>query len=164
MTQEISETASIIPPEPNRIYFNQTFPSDDNLPFSAFSIEADKYVVQPYTVTVTALQLAFFLGFEPMYLIGCDTDYKVPSTVKMEGEETAQGKMFFTSTVDDDPNHFCPDYFGKDRKWHYPQVDKMIWHYQMAYEATRIFGRHIYNATVGGNLEVFPRATFEELF
>ena len=163
-TQEATPTEKIIPPASNRIYFSQNVPLNDNLPFSAFSIEANKHLIQPYTVSITVLQLAYFLGFEPMYLIGCDTDYKVPSTVRMEGEETTQGKMFFTSTVDDDPNHFSPDYFGKGRKWHNPQVENMIWHYMMAHEATAICGRHIYNATVGGKLEVFPRVNFDELF
>jgi hypothetical protein len=163
-TKEVIPTEDIIPPAPNRIYFNQKVPLQDNLPFSAFSIEAEKFMVQPYTVTITVLQLAFLLGFEPMYLIGCDTNYVVPQSVVKEGEETEHGKMFFTSTKDDDPNHFCPDYFGKDRKWHNPQVENMIWHYMMAHEATAICGRHIYNATVGGKLEVFPRVNFDELF
>ncbi|MCZ7627098.1 MAG: hypothetical protein M5R38_16200 [Candidatus Methylomirabilis sp.] len=159
----MTPTEEIIPPALNRLYFNQQVPLRDNLPFSAFSLEAHNYVIQPYTVTVTALQLAYFLGFEPIYLIGCDTNYVVPNTVFKEGEETEHGKMFFTSTADDDSNHFSPDYFGKGRKWHNPQVANMIWHYQMAHEALSIAGRHIYNATVGGKLEVFPRIDFNEL-
>lgn len=163
-TQAVTPTSEIIPPGNNRLYFKQNIPLHDNLPFSAFSIEPDKFLVQAYTVTITALQLAFLLGFEPIYLIGCDTDYKVPVTVQQEGEETPLGKMFFTSTIDDDPNHFTPDYFGKGRKWHNPQVENMIWHYKMAHEATAICGRHVFNATVGGKLEVFPRVAFEDLF
>lgn len=157
-------TEQIIPPAPNRLYFEQRVPLMDNLPFSAFSLEPASYLIQPYTVSITALQLAYLLGFEPIYLIGCDTSYVVPKTVLQEGEETDKGKMFYTSTVDDDPNHFSPDYFGKGRKWHNPQVENMIWHYKMAHEALSIAGRHVFNATVGGKLEVFPRVNFDELF
>lgn len=163
-TKVITPTEKIIPSTPNRLYFNQKVPLQANLPFSAFSLEAHNYLIQPYTVTITALQLAYFLGFEPIYLIGCDTDYVVPKTVIKEGEEAEHGKMFFTSTVDDDPNHFSSDYFGKGRKWHNPQVDNMIWHYRMAHEALSIAGRHVYNATDGGKLEVFPRVKFDGLF
>ena len=170
MTQEVTPVTSLIPPSLNRVYFAQDHlkpewpPWVEQLPMSAFSLDADKYLIQPYTVTVTALQLAVFLGFDPIYLIGCDTSYTVPATVAQEGEETERGKMFYTSTVDDDPNHFCPEYFGKGRKWHNPQVDNMIWHYKMAHEVCSIYGRHICNATIGGQLEVFPRVNFEELF
>jgi len=169
-TGVVKSTDAIISLAPNRIYFEQKpllvewQPWLDELPYSAFSIDAAKYIMQPFTVTVTMLQLAVYMGFEPIYLIGCDTDYKVPQSVIQEGETTKQGKMFFTSTIDDDPNHFAPDYFGKGRKWHNPQVENMIWHYKMAHEMIGILGRHVYNATVGGKLEVFPRVDFEELF
>lgn len=163
-TKVITPTEEIIPWAPNRIYFNQKYPSRKNPPFSAFSLEAHHYLIQPYTVTITALQLAYFLGFDPIYLIGCDTHYVIPETVLKEGEKTEYGQMFFTSTADDDPNHFSPDYFGRGRKWHNPQVDNMIWHYRMAHEALSIAGRHVYNATVGGKLEVFPRVKFDDLF
>ena len=162
-TKETTPTESIIPPARNRFYFTQRYPHDDHLPYSAFSLEADKYLIQPYTVTITALQLAIYLGFDPIYLIGCDTEYAIPSSVMSEGEETKFGKMFLTSTEDDDINHFVRDYFGKGRTWHNPQVENMIWHYKMAHEASAIYGCHIYNATVGGKLEVFPRVNFDEV-
>ena len=162
-TGGIKLTTKIIPPAKNRLYFNQQVPQHDNLPFSAFSLEADKFLIQPYTVTVAALQLAVFLGFDPIYLIGCDTEFRIPSSVLQEGEETKHGRMFYTSTADDDTNHFTPDYFGKGRKWHNPQVENMIWHYKMAHEAASIYGCHIYNATIGGKLEVFPRVNFDEV-
>ena len=163
-TKEVARAIDIIPPAKNRFYFNQVVPNQNDLPFSAFSIEAHNHVVQPYTVTVTALQLAVHLGFDEIYLIGCDTNYVVPDTVLKEGNDPKLGKFLFTSTKDDDPNHFCPEYFGQGRKWHNPQVHNMIWHYEMAHEATALYGRHVYNATVGGKLEVFPRVDFEELF
>lgn len=163
-SKSVTPTTELINPAHNRVYFRQRFPTEDNLPYSAFSIEPDKFLVQPYTVTITALQLSLLMGFDPIYLIGCDTNYVVPQSVRQEGEETPLGKMYYTSTANDDPNHFASDYFGAGRKWHNPQVENMIWHYKMAHEAMSICGRHVYNATLGGKLEVFPRVDFESLF
>jgi len=64
----------------------------------------------------------------------------------------------------DDPNHFHPDYFGKGYRWHDPQVDKMIEAYSEAKRVTEGAGLTIYNATVGGKLEVFPRREYPSLF
>jgi hypothetical protein len=162
-TGKATATTDLIPQGRNRHYFSQHFPTDADLPYSAFSFNPEEHLVQPYTVTVTALQLAAYLGFDPIYLIGCDTEYSVPGSVRQEGEVTAQGKMFYTSTEDDDLNHFDPSYFGKGKKWHNPQVDNMIWHYRMAHEALAILGRRVLNAGVGGRLEEFPRVQFERV-
>ena len=163
-TQEITLTKELIPPGKNRIYFEQHSIDKKNLPFSAFPLDLEKGLAQPYTVTITALQLAVYMGFDPIYLIGCDTSYSVPDNVIKEGDHPELGKFMYTSTEDNDPNHFDPTYFGKGRQWHHPQVHNMIWHYMMAHEVVALSGKHIFNATAGGKLEVFPRVDFEELF
>jgi len=112
------------------------------------------------TVTIAALQLAVHLGFNPIYLIGCDTSYVVPASV--EGDATSIDGL--VSTQDDDPNHFDSSYFGKDRKWHVPHPERMIYHYSQAKAACDQLGVSVYNATVGGRLEVFPRVDYLELF
>ena len=125
-----------------------------------FTLSPPDYVSSVGTVTITALQLAVHLGFNPIYLIGCDTSYTVPTTAKHEGGDANR----LVSTVDDDPNHFDPSYFGAGRRWHEPHVDRMVEHYEKALEATRASGVDVINATVGGNLEVFPRVDYEDVF
>ena len=44
------------------------------------------------------------------------------------------------------------------------QVDKMLEAYQEARKVTDMLGRPIYNATVGGKLEVFERVNYDSLF
>jgi len=66
------------------------------------------------------LQLAVYLGFNPIYLIGCDTTYSIPSTVQKV--DKVGDKLI--STHDDDPNHFSSKYFGKGSKWHNPTLRK----------------------------------------
>jgi hypothetical protein len=68
------------------------------------------------------LQLAHYLGFEEVYLIGVDADYDLP-------KDTAAANEYGTAVLDmrsDDPNHFHPDYFGKGFRWHDPNVDRMV--------------------------------------
>lgn len=148
----------------NAYFFNEIYNSEENLPYSMFSTDLDDHVVMPYTVTVTMLQLAVYMGFSEIYLIGCDTSYVVLPTVEQQGVESDGVKLELTSTQDDDPNHFDPRYFGAGRKWHNPQVSNMIRHYEYAKQVTDELGVHVYNATIGGKLEVFPRVAFDSLF
>ena len=47
-----------------------------------FSLTADKITYAGCTVTFSALQLAAYMGFTEIYLIGVDADYKIPEKVK----------------------------------------------------------------------------------
>lgn len=153
----------IVPTGANRYFFNEVSNSIDNLPRSMFSDNIDDNVVQPFTVAITMLQIAAYMGYSQIYLIGCDTDYEVTKTVREEKDKTAPG-VALTSKKDDDPNHFDRRYFGKGRKWHAPRPEMMIMHYGHAKEALDAIGVATYNATVGGRLEVFPRRDFDTLF
>jgi glycosyltransferase involved in cell wall biosynthesis len=145
----------------NRYFFNETSNSTENLPHSMFSYDIDANVVQPFTVAITMLQIAAYMGFREIVLIGCDTNYVIPRTVSRLKEKEGPG-VALVSRRDDDPNHFDPRYFGRNRKWHDPQPEKMIAHYAYAKQALDAIGVVVYNATVGGRLEVFPRREFRE--
>lgn len=143
----------------NIYWYEERYLNEKNLPFSMFSIEADRFVYSVHTVTIAALQLAVYLGFNPIYLIGCDTRYTIPKSVKFE-----DGKSDLLVSTEEDPNHFSPDYFGPGKKWHDPHVERMIFHYEQAKRVCDEIGVNVYNATLGGNLEVFPRVDYKELF
>ena len=125
-----------------------------------FSLNADEITYAGCTVTFSALQLAAYLGFKEIYLIGVDADYEIPSDVK--NDETYDTSVLDMDT--DDPNHFHPDYFGKGYRWHDPQVNKMIEAYAEARKVSDLNGITIRNATVGGKLEVFQRTDYSSLF
>jgi hypothetical protein len=143
----------------NVYWFNQTDLNEQDLPDGMFSLNPVKSVVSVRTVTITMMQLAVFMGFNPIYLIGCDTNYQIPATVQIE--DAISGNLVST---EDDPNHFSTSYFGKNKKWHEPHVDRMIFHYEQAKKICDQNGIEINNATVGGSLEVFPRVNYLELF
>jgi len=125
-----------------------------------FSKDPSQYVSSAATVTIAGLQLAAYLGFNPIYLIGCDTAYSIPDTVLYEDSEGHD----IVSTSDNDPNHFSPDYSGRGDKWTMPDVELMIYQYEQSKTALDEMGIHVYNATFGGKLEVFPRIIFKDIF
>lgn len=160
-------TRDLIGEAPNRYFFQEQSYDPNHLPQSAFSMDCNEHLCLPNTVTITLLQLAVYMGFTDIYLIGCDTSYSVPKTVAQDGPDSHDGaaaKLLLTSTEDDDPNHFDNRYFGKGRKWHAPKVQDMIFHYQLAAQVLTDTGIRVHNATLGGNLEVFPRVDFSSLF
>lgn len=157
-------TRDIIPPKRNRYYFRELQNDLTNPPDTMFSLDANDYIVQPYTVTITMLQLAHYMGYSPIYLIGCDTSYSVMPTVKQEGQKLGGVGLLLTSTANDDVNHFDPRYFGAGREWHNPQVDGMMMHHGWARRAIERAGSKVFNATIGGQLEVYPRADYDGLF
>ena len=125
-----------------------------------FSTDASVCTYTGCTVTYTCMQLAYFLGFKDIYLIGVDASYSIPEDVKVDQE-------YKTDTLDmesDDVNHFHPDYFGKGYRWHDPQVNKMKEAYREARRVCNETDVNMINATLGGQLEVFPRVNYYSLF
>jgi len=153
-------------------YLGYVFPKDEDTIFYNhrprvsyphgfdFSLEADQITYTGCTVTFSMMQIAAYLGFREIYLIGVDASYDVPTDAK---QDAAYG-VGVLDMKSDDPNHFDPDYFGKGYRWHDPQVSEMIAAYQEAKRALEGTGQTIYNATVGGKLEVFERRSFHSLF
>ncbi len=121
-----------------------------------FSNNIDQVIYVGQTVTYLNMQMAFFMGFSEVYLIGVDFDYQVPPESPIEG--------FSILSQDDDPNHFHPEYFGKGKKWHFPKLHNCLKSYEFADRHFRAHGRRILNATVGGKLECFERVDYHSLF
>lgn len=105
------------------------------------------------TVTNICLQLAYCMGFAEVYLIGVDHSF------------ASQGKANQTVVSSgDDPNHFSPDYFGKGFRWQLPDLDTSEIAYQLARASFQAEGRRVFDATIGGKLEVFPKVDYDDLF
>lgn len=144
---------------PDTIFFNHrprlSYPDGFD-----FSTDAAAVTYTGCTVTFTVLQLAHYLGFEQIHLLGVDADYVLPTDV---AETTTYG-VGVLDMKSNDPNHFHPDYFGKGFRWHDPQVDKMVEAYAEAETVSRRLGRPIVNSGIGGKLEVFQRVPFGDVF
>jgi hypothetical protein len=123
----------------------------------SYSKSADTIIFHGSTITFITIQIAHYLGCNPIYLIGCDNSYKKPDTIKIndKGEWTS---------VEDDPNHFSPEYFGKGYRWHDPRTDLMARSYRIARAVLEEEGKELLNATIGGELEDLERVDYESLF
>jgi hypothetical protein len=113
----------------------------------AFSADATRYVSWRSTVSYFNMQIAAALGYETILLVGFDNSYVQPKEMK-EGDVIHQ--------KEDDPNHFLPDYF-KGKLWQAADTDAMTQSYLNALQFCLDGKTRIYNCTVGGKLEVFPR-------
>jgi hypothetical protein len=139
-------------PDPDTLWINflREYPG-----FPKFSHDFPARAFWGGTVTYLNIQLAVHLGCNPIYLIGVDHNYKTDFEIKKEG-----GRW---TSLEADPNHFHPDYFGKGYRWHDPNVARMEQCYLHAKSECDRLGITIINATAGGRLEVFPREDYHRL-
>ena len=105
------------------------------------------------TVTYAAMQIAYYLGFSDVVLIGVDHSF----VTKGPANKTVVSRG-------GDPNHFSAAYFGKGFKWQLPDLELSELAYRMAKCAFEGAGRRIVDATVDGKLQVFPKVDFGSLF
>jgi hypothetical protein len=91
------------------------------------------------------IQWAFTHGFDPIYLVGCDLGYRR------------------LDNLTEDPNHFHPEYWTWDDNDLAFRDDTLIHMHSIAKEEIERRGGSIYNATVGGILEVYDRVDIKEV-
>lgn len=105
------------------------------------------------TVTYISLQLAFHMGFEEVILVGVDHNFSTKGTPNTT--VVSQGA---------DADHFNKDYFGAGFRWQLPDLDMSERSYTLAREAYAAAGRRVLDATIGGQLTVFPKVDYNSLF
>ena len=107
-----------------------------------FSADCFKYVSDGWTVTYSAIQLAIYMGFNEIYLLGCDSNYG----------EKLHADICVKKGVREKPVK------GSSSYKRYSDV---------AYECAKKYSNshmvQIYNCTKGGMLEVFPRKNLEHI-
>ncbi|MFR5411812.1 MAG: 6-hydroxymethylpterin diphosphokinase MptE-like protein [Enterocloster bolteae] len=114
----------------------------DGLPL--FSDEIERQVYEGYTVTYSCLQIAFYMGFTKIYLLGIDFNY----SADMKAPE----------------NHFISGYQKQGQQVGIWAKDETYGAYLSARQEAEKRNIKIYNATRGGKLEVFERVNFDGLF
>jgi hypothetical protein len=106
------------------------------------------------TVTFVAMQLAFFMGFSEVILIGVDHNFAekgVPNRSEVRMKEL-------------DPNHFDPNYFPKGVKWQLPDLTRSEVAYKVARTTFEENGRRIFDATINGKCFVFEKVDWYSLW
>jgi hypothetical protein len=105
------------------------------------------------TSMLVALQLAAYMGFSSIYLLGCDLGFK-PDPTQRKQPVAGESRV--------DPNHFHPDYGTPGCTADQLNMNMRAAH-ELAHRAGQRLGVQIYNATVGGELDVYPRAEIDQL-
>lgn len=135
-----------VPPDPLTHYLKLTFRP-------RFSTDATRGMWGGHSVTYCCIQLAYFMGFTEVVLIGKDHSYRetgVPGqVVRATGAES---------------NHAVPGYYAPGAAWRIPDYKGEELAYTMAREAFERAGRRIVDATVGGKLQVFDKVDYQSLF
>lgn len=104
------------------------------------------------TVTYVALQLAYYMGFAEVFLVGVDHNFVTKGTPhKIVDQKTP------------DLNHFSGKYF-KNMKWQLPDLITSTLSYQLAKLYYEYSGRKIFDATVNGKLKVFEKTSLKKIF
>ena len=147
--------------KPENVWLNVRLDYRDYPNFPHFSTNAAREVWVGGSVTYICLQLAYWMGFSEVYMIGFDHNYVIPKDAEISNRRESG---YDITSKSDDPNHFHPDYFGKGFRWHEPRVERMERGFARARQVFEQDGRRVYNATAGGHLEVFERRNYSELF
>jgi len=96
------------------------------------------------TVMIESLQIAYHLGFDDVYILGCDCDFSGQFHFDGEQHKHTSGKT--------------QEEINSEKLW------KRIFNaYKICRKMFEEDGRTVYNATVGGKLEVFKRKGLEEV-
>lgn len=121
-------------------------------PPTVFSPDIAKGVREGGTVTHVALQIAYYMGFASVVIIGMDHRYDFA------------GKPHQVRHHDGpDLNHFSPEYFaGKD--WMNPDLARSETSYTAARRVFEAAGRQIIDATVDGACTVFAKQDYRAVF
>lgn len=126
---------------------------NDERDYHLFSEDIPSRIYNSTTVAYTAIQLAVWMGFKEIYLIG--TDHHFHTT------RDRYGKIHIDPNAKD---YFADDYNKKRNGEWLPNVDASTMAFESARDYADAHGIKIYNATRGGKLEVFERRDFDSLF
>lgn len=127
--------------------YKEYYPKDAD-----FSTHLDKYMGQGFTVTYGAIQMAYYMGFSEVYLLGIDHNYSI--SLNEKGVPVL--------------NEGTQDYFkgskASNKGLNLPRVVESTVAYMTA---EKFADKHrdfvVYNSTRGGKLEAFKRVNLDSM-
>lgn len=106
------------------------------------------------SVVVVALQLAYYMGCDPVYIYGIDHSFHVNIRDKADDPWRA---------ADNDGNHFIPGY-REGRPWAPPNVSLIEDGFALCNEFYSQNGRKLFNISRKSKLKAIPLRAFESIF
>ena len=135
------------------LYFHINYELEKCYPY-CFSTDIAHQVDCRGTVTFTCMEIAAYMGFSEIYLLGVDHNYQ--KTIDINGNIIIDpnAKDYFCEGYDDDIKDIVIHDMGNNTRA-----------YTDAKKYCEASGKAVvYNATRGGKLEVFQRVNFDSLF
>ena len=146
-----------------------------------FAEDITQKIYNGKSITYINMQIAVYLGFKEIILIGMDHYYPKMgfypklSEMNLNLDDTVTLKPEIRTFEMENGNksgHFCENYLEGLYGWkdgdEYPDAAFEVEAATLAYQAAKKYadehGVKILNATRGGKLEVFQRVNFEDLF
>ena len=142
------------------LWVSDDVPTQEDPNPAIWSHDVSKWVSKYGSSMLTVMQIAVYLGFKELIMVGCDLGWKA-----------------FDYEEDKDPNHFTEDYWGKLKVLTPKGRKAVVVTPEMAQRYTDCarschvlakkvcdpLGVKILNATIGGELEVYPRVDLMEV-
>lgn len=122
-----------------------------NSPPERFCKDISLGVHEGWTVTYAALQIAYYLGFHEVIIIGLDHRYKYQGDANEL--KILSGK---------DTNHFSENYFGYGQSWQNPDLKMSEASFYIARQVFEQDNRKILDATVNGACSVFDKVDYRD--
>ena len=135
----------------NYFYINYNRDSHDKY---SFSTDISKQINCRGTVTFTCMQIAAYMGFSEIYLLGVDHNYQKIIDDNGNIVEDKSVNDYFCEKYDEDIKDVVVHDMGNNTRAY---IDAKAY----CDESKKTT---IYNSTRGGKLEVFQRVNFDELF
>lgn len=118
-------------------------------------IDLAQPVPSPQSVSIMALLISIYMGFEEIYLLGCDHDWILhlnESSHFYNEKKHALNQKGYNEWFGNDLEYYCQSYVN-------------LWRaYKRVYAIAQDNSIKIYNATPGGLLDIFPRVNYENIF
>lgn len=118
-----------------------------------FVTDLTKRIGSGKSVTYACIQIAYYMGFDEVYLIGKDHSYNTD----------ARTGTYFVSDGNES-NHFIKGYYKSGMVWDAPDYETEEFVYSISKSAFEKNGRKIFDATINGKLDVFKKIDFNSLF
>ncbi|WP_417225848.1 6-hydroxymethylpterin diphosphokinase MptE-like protein [Amphritea sp.] len=125
---------------------------DTSNPQHRFCKDISSGIEEGWTVTYAALQIAYYMGFTNVIIIGMDHRFSFTGNANEEN-----------ILIGEDVNHFSNEYFANSA-WDNPDLLNSEESYRIAKDVYESEGRHIYDATVNGNCNIFNKIDYLKLF
>lgn len=115
-----------------------------------FSQDASSWIYEGHTVTYVCMQIAYYMGFKNVLLVGVDHSFQYHGAPNQE--------MVMDGN---DPNHFHPDYF-KGKHWNNPDLMRSEHAYKLARAMYEAHNKRIINLTPNTKEMVFEKGSINE--